>query len=190
MIDYHVDQAGFRNRLVCGTINYFDGWIVAHDRSNPVISVSIRVGPRKLGDLPVRNARPDLARVYDQKLVGFSGVVEIPEALIGYDLCLEAIARDGSVHPMKQYPLTEKLGELEKRYRRENDLPDDLLMHLVVHNVDPQAFLAEGKFGVELLRTVCERNGISIDSIHDVLDFGGSPLPREFISTAQILTRS
>ena len=40
MIHFGIDKAGFNDRLVCGTINYFEGWAINADKNNRIIQAT------------------------------------------------------------------------------------------------------------------------------------------------------
>jgi ubiquinone/menaquinone biosynthesis C-methylase UbiE len=172
MIHFHVDLAGFDGHIKCGTINYFNGWAANPDDHNPISHITFSVGPDGLGDLPVRQERPDLDEFWPNTFVGFAGTIGIPDTYLGQTLTLVAVASDGQTFPLTEHVLTECLSNEERCFRKEHELPDDLLMHLVVHDVDPKRFLAEGKAAVELVQGMLERHQINIDGVRNVLDFG------------------
>jgi SAM-dependent methyltransferase len=172
MIRFSIGNAGFKNRLVCGTINYFNGWVMNSDSANPIVHVRFSVGEQVLGSIAVRRERPDLAKSLGETMLGFVGVVAIPEGALRQRLRLHAAARDGTLFPMREFALEHLLREEEKDFRKNNQLPDDTLMYLVVNRVDPKSFLEEGKSAVELIRDVCMKNGVAVDQLKDVLDFG------------------
>lgn len=71
MIRFSIAGPGFNNRLVCGTINYFNGWVVNSDK--PITEVQFHLGTRKVGSLPIRRDRPDLVKRFGRSMLGFSG---------------------------------------------------------------------------------------------------------------------
>jgi len=172
MINFHVDKAGFHDEVVSGTINYFDGWVINIDRSNPVQSVRFSLGDHLIGSLPIRKERPDLEQVYGQTLLGFSGVIDVPPKSVGASVKLVAEAKNGNLFGMDEFCIVKELSDEELRFRRDNKLPDDVLIHLVAHNVDPKTFLEEGKAGVELIKRVLTGHQIHVDALVNILDFG------------------
>lgn len=129
MLRFGIAGPGFNNRLVCGTINYFNGWVVNSDK--PITEVQFHLGTRKVGSLPIRRDRPDLVKRFGRSMLGFSGVVDLPEDAVGQRLRLFASDKDGTLYPMNEYPLEHVLSEDQKRIRKENLLPSDWLIHLV-----------------------------------------------------------
>ena len=173
MIRFSIDQAGFDNKLKLGTINPFAGWARTRDPSHPITHVDCSVRGVLLSRLPIRQERPDLRQAFGDDLYGFAGVVRLDEGLAGEVLRLEAVADDGSRFLMQEYPLSdvERVTEEEREYRRQHRLPDDLLMHLVVHSADPGAFLQYGKRAAQLVLDVLDAHGVR-GQVRRVLDFG------------------
>ncbi len=172
MIHFSVDTAGFDNMLKCGTINFFDGWVASTDPHNPVKSVRFSVDNVQIGQIPVKRERPDLARAFNNPYLGFYGTCDIPESAVNKTLELYAISEDGSTYLMRSYPLKNILSQEEKDFRANNLLPSDLLRHLVVHSINPQAFLEEGKAGVEIIKSILAENNLDLLSMKNILDFG------------------
>ncbi|HVQ39677.1 MAG TPA: hypothetical protein VMS31_19210, partial [Pyrinomonadaceae bacterium] len=172
MIQFHIDQAGFDGHIKCGTINYFGGWVVSGEPDRRIAEVKFYVDQECLGRMPVRQERPDLERIYQETLLGFASVVDIPDEYLGRNLTLKAVAEDGQEFPLTEYPLTERLSDAEKDFRREHNLPDDLLIHLVAFQIEPRVFLGEGKAGVDLIKQILNKHQISLDALENILDFG------------------
>ena len=134
MIKFSIDQAGFNNKLKLGTINYFDGWVVSLVEKNPIQHIRFSVIPSQddesrfaipkilrqmgisfgksqvdqseLGILPIKKERPDLEKTFNKRLLGFSGVINVPEDCQNGVLLVEAVATDGECFPMARYPLS------------------------------------------------------------------------------------
>jgi len=172
MIQFGIDNAGFNNLLQCGTINFFDGWVVNSDKKNPIKYIKFIVENIQIGNIAVKRERPDLEKTFKNSLLGFYGYCDIPESCLNKALLVYAVAEDGSSYFMESYKLTSKLSQEEKDFRLNNLLPNDLLMYLVVHSIDPKSFLEEGKAGVEMIKSVLDENGIDLMSMKNILDFG------------------
>ena len=172
MIHFGIDHAGFSNKLRAGTINFFDGWVANSDRNNPIRTVNFFVDNTQIGNISVKGERPDLEKSFHESLLGFYGICDIPETYLNKTLMLYAIAKDGSSYFMQKYELMDKLSQEEKDFRINNALPDDILLHLVVHSVDPKSFLEEGKAGVEMIKSILVQNGLDLLSMKNILDFG------------------
>jgi len=172
MIHFGIDTAGFDNILRCGTINFFDGWVANSDRNNPIVTLDFYIEGEHVGSIPVKRERPDLEKAFHRSLLGFYGCCDIPESCLNKNLLVYATAENGTSFFMQDYELKEILSQEQKDFRNNNLLPDDLLMHLVVHSVNPQAFLDEGKAGVEIIKSVLSENGIDLLSMKNILDFG------------------
>jgi len=172
MIHFGIDNAGFDNKLICATVNFFDGWVFNPDITNPIIKVCFFVDDSQIGFIPVKTERPDLVKAFHETLLGFHGICDIPETCLNKTLMVYAVAQDGSAFFMQQYELADKLSQEEKDFRINNALPDDILMHLVVHSVDPKSFLEEGNAAAELIKSILGQNGIDLLSIKNILDFG------------------
>ena len=172
MIHFGIDHVGFDNKLRCGTVNFFDGWVANSETNNPIKSVCFFVDDTQIGNIPIKVERPDLKKSFNESLLGFYGICDIPEACLNKTLMLYALAEDGSSYFMQSYELMNTLSQEEKDFRINNALPDDILMHLVVHMVDPKSFLEEGRAGVEMIRSILTQNGVDFLSMKHVLDFG------------------
>ena len=172
MIYFGIDHAGFNNELRCGTVNLFDGWVVNPDKTNPITDVLFIIDEIQIGKIHIKADRPDMEKAFDQLVVGFYGVCEIPEIYINKSVKLFAWAQDGTTHFMSEYLVNKGLSQDEKDFRGNNALPGDLLMHLVVHNVDPVSFLNEGKASAEMTRAILDQNNLDFVSMKNVLDFG------------------
>ncbi len=172
MVSFGIGQAGFNNQLQCGTVNFFDGWVVNLDRQNPIKTVAFFVDNTQIGSIDVKRERPDIAKAYKELLPGFYGVCDIAEIYIHKTLMVYAIAKDGTSFFMQEYKLTGTLSQEEKDFRVNNALPDDVLMHLVVHSTNPRDFLKYGKIGVEMIKSTLIENGVDLLSMKNILDFG------------------
>jgi SAM-dependent methyltransferase len=166
-----VDVAGFEDRLICGTINLFDGWAANDNQDNPVTTIRFSVDSNELGILPIQKDRPDLEKYYKRKKLGFSGVIHIPSDCVGKVLIIEAVANIGS-KKIGEYLLFERLSEEELSYRKTFNLPGDILQNLVVQNINPKKFIEMGKAGVTLITQVLKEHNIPLESLINVLDFG------------------
>jgi len=177
MIYFGIDHAGFNNVLQCGTVNFFDGWVVNSKKNNPIKTVNFFIDDAQVGSIPIKMERPDLKKRFSEslgypRLSGFYGICDIPETYLNKTLILYAIAKDGQSYFMQKYELADILSLEEKDFRINNALPDDILMHLVVHNVNPKSFLEEGKAGVETIKSILVQNDIDLLSMKNILDFG------------------
>jgi len=172
MIHFGIDTAGFDNVLRCGTINFFDGWVANSDRNNPVTTVDFYVEGRHIGSIPVKRERPDMEKYFKRSLLGFYGCCDIPVDCLNKLLLVYAIAKDGSAIFMRQFELINTILEEDEIFRINNTLPSDLLMHLVVHSINPQTFIEEGKAGVETIKLVLAENGFDHLGMRNILDFG------------------
>ena len=171
-IQFHIDQAGFENVLRSSTVNFFTGWVVNLNDTNPINHVRFNAGKAVLGTLPIKHDRPDLMKVFQKTLLGFWGAIMIPEEFHHSILRIEAVAKDGTTFFMKEYVVEETVPFQEMEFKKLHNVPDDMLRQLVVANIDPYTFIEQGKQGVELIKQILQKNGVEIDSFRNILDFG------------------
>jgi len=96
----------------------------------------------------------------------------IPEEYFHATLRIEAIGKDGMHFKLQDYVVADIVPVEERRFREQNNLPDDMLRLLVVSNIDPYIFVKKGKNGVDLIRQLLDKHHIDIHSFKNVLDFG------------------
>jgi SAM-dependent methyltransferase len=171
-VRFAIDQPGRDKRLRCGTINYFEGWVINSNEIDPVVRVNFTINGLTVGTLPIDYDRPDLLPIFGKTMLGFSGFINISEEYYQQALRVEALAQSGERFFLNNFELNEIVTAEEKEFKEKNNLPDDVLMRLVVSNIDPALFLRHGKEGVELIEDILKKNRIDIHDFKNVLDFG------------------
>jgi SAM-dependent methyltransferase len=166
-----IEHAGFENRLRCGTINHFSGF-VGPEPENPTVHVRFSVEGETLGTLPIDVERPEFARVFPTTILGFAGVVSIPESCVGKTLLVEAVFKNGGAFPLGEYSLDTAVTVEERAFKKINNIPDDRLIYSVITTLDPVSFLERGKLGVDIILELLKLNNIDLACLRAVLDFG------------------
>jgi len=171
-IHFHIDLPEDGKGPRCGSANIFSGWVANTDDSNPIESVQFVVKANQLGTLQVKQERPDLMKMFGKSMLGFIGAIMIPEDCKNSTLEIVAVGKNGTRDVVASYLLNLSVQADEVEFKKRERIPDDMLRHLVVQNLDPHLFLEHGKRGVEVIKDVLAKNSIEYRSFQTILDFG------------------